>query len=1088
MAFKKKKAELTEELVAEAVGAGKKIQLESVDFSDPNRPLTCLEVDFPILPINQIAQIEGNAGKPIYQMSKWWARRRSSVFRSMLIGAATKAPDEPSEAAKLVWDSYYANHQDNQAFRKLKVADIFMGGGTTLVEGARLGMQMMGNDINPVAWLVVKNELANVDLIEVNKLFDHIEREVKPQIMPFYACEGPNGEKGKWTQRSSGLVMKDDFDPLTLTPEERKEYSYEGPEVIYTFWAKHGPCAAPGCEHRTPLMTSPVVAVKSLSVKTWEGFNCQSCSKTFDIERHEARMAPDVPLLVSDSEAPYAIMDNAGNYQCPHCSHQHNDETAAQKGVSSRLLKKMCKNKKIDLTLLIHPDWLKGSAGRDEQGALGGSVKSDIESSVRWSSSRLESLKLYEVRGKLADEVACPYTGAPISTKVGTIPKRATFTCQEDTCGKQQNVMEAIRETGQSSPIMPYVLQCYAPQRHDSNVPYNGRFFKPLNKRDVESYNACHREWELRSRGDLKDYFPKSELPFGFMTHMANGDLQKNYGYVRWADMFNHRQLLVLSLILKEIDQAYGYSFASKEIVLGAFQQYLRNQNMFCFWDISRDCMAPMMSNSNYHPKMNVVENCVYPSLGRGNWSSCRENTLKGLEWAKDPWETVSNDLLSNISDELGGMINGKSSKAMPADPILPGTLVTCGSSTELNQHADQSFDLVITDPPFGGLLHYAELADFFYVWLRLLLKDKYPEIYAGEYTPKTLEAVSNKARHPDDADAFYKRLLTECWREANRLLKPGGILAFTFHHSEDEPWVDVLESLFDSGFYLEATYPIRSDETKGKGEFGSKTIEYDIIHVCRKRTEAPSKISWARLRRKILADVRQLQGLLEHHQSEGLPVADIQVIKRGKALEYFSRHYGQVYIEEGREFTVNEALVGINQILDDQSESESISTPVMCEPNTRQFLRIFARQSSVERDQMQKFLRGSGLTPSTFIVLGWATETTKPKAFNWRSPIDIAKERLSVGRNVSRDFDQAMLLVGACYPQSGINTKKILDGSFKPHPALGSLLDWLVKNAADSAMRNASITARQLYNYWEADHQAVLSQQISLFDMEGDV
>ena len=49
-------------------------------------------------------------------------------------------------------------------------------------------------------------------------------------------------------------------------------------------------------------------------------------------------------------------------------------------------------------------------------------------------------------------------------------------------------------------------------------------------------------------------------------------------------------------------------------------------------------------------------------------------------------------------------------------------------------------------------------------------------------------------------------------------MLKPGGILAFTFHHSEDEPWVGVLESLFDAGFYLEATYPIRSDETKGEG------------------------------------------------------------------------------------------------------------------------------------------------------------------------------------------------------------------------------------------------------------------------------
>ena len=85
------KKELLQQAVAKAVGAGKPVALETVDFNDPNRPKTCLEVDFPILPVNQVAIIEGNAGKPIYQMSKWWARRRSSVFRSMLIAARCTA-------------------------------------------------------------------------------------------------------------------------------------------------------------------------------------------------------------------------------------------------------------------------------------------------------------------------------------------------------------------------------------------------------------------------------------------------------------------------------------------------------------------------------------------------------------------------------------------------------------------------------------------------------------------------------------------------------------------------------------------------------------------------------------------------------------------------------------------------------------------------------------------------------------------------------------------------------------------------------------------------------------------------------------
>ena len=76
-----KKEQIAQE-VARAVGAGKAVAMETVDFSDPNRPKTCLEVDFPILPVNQVAVIEGNAGKPIYQMSKWWARRPMGSRRS----------------------------------------------------------------------------------------------------------------------------------------------------------------------------------------------------------------------------------------------------------------------------------------------------------------------------------------------------------------------------------------------------------------------------------------------------------------------------------------------------------------------------------------------------------------------------------------------------------------------------------------------------------------------------------------------------------------------------------------------------------------------------------------------------------------------------------------------------------------------------------------------------------------------------------------------------------------------------------------------------------------------------------------------
>ncbi len=228
---------------------GKAKRLPVPDFNDPDRKPSCLEVDFPIAPVNALSQLEGNAGKPIYQMSKWWARRRSSIFRSMLIAAATEAPDNPEEAAERVWNHYYANHQKAGSFRNLKVLDPFMGGGVTLVEGYRLGMNMTGVDLNPVAWFVTRNELSCSDPEQVKALFEHIEAEVKPQIQPFYTTTCPRGHKGRWVEVNTGQPV--DVDPVELPPEDRKNYRWEGPEVIYTFWAKHVPCKAEGCQHRT---------------------------------------------------------------------------------------------------------------------------------------------------------------------------------------------------------------------------------------------------------------------------------------------------------------------------------------------------------------------------------------------------------------------------------------------------------------------------------------------------------------------------------------------------------------------------------------------------------------------------------------------------------------------------------------------------------------------------------------------------------------------------------------------------------------------------------------------------------------------
>lgn len=1046
--------------IARAVAAGRPRALPTVDFADPERPATCLEVDFPILPVNQVAAIEGNAGKPIYQMSKWWARRRSSVFRALLIAAAAKAPDDPAAAAKLVWDAYYGNHSEGGAFAGLKVADLFMGGGTTIVEGARLGMEMYGTDLNPVAWFVVRNELADVERSEVEALLAAVEAEVRPAIMPFYACDCPRGHTGTWTRRATGEVMGPEFDPLALCPEQRAEYDYAGPEAIYVFWAKHGPCQVTGCGHRTPIISTPVMAVKTLTVNAWP-HRCARCRRPFEVEEQDARMAPGAPLVAAASEGAYAVRQADFSVRCPHC--------AAREQVSAP--DRTPRRKKVELALLIHPQWLAGEAGRAADGArYGGSVADDAASTVRWNGACAARLRLLEVRGALPEEVTCPETGQRFKTGKagGTVPARSRFAC--GACGTVQDVLTAIKASGATGPVAAYALQGYCPTCAKERRPYRGRFFAAVD--DPRRFDAAAREWERRKEQDLAAWWPRQEVPYGFMTGMANGDIRRGHGFTHWWTMFNPRQLLVHTQLLRAIVAAEPdrHRWPAREYVLGAFQQYLRNQSMFCFYDVGRDHLVPHMSNANYHPKSNIVENGVFADLGRGNWASCVDQMLKGLEWAGAPWEVVANARLRQQAPALRDRLAGKSEKVFPADPVRGRrATLACRSATDLAGIPDGTYDLVVTDPPFGGLLHYSELADFFYVWLRLALRDRYPELFAAEQTPKSLEAVANRARQPDAPDAFYQRLLTACWREAQRILKPGGLLAFTFHHSEDAPWVAVLESLFDAGFYLQATYPIRSDETKGTGEFGSKKIEYDIIHVCRTRREAPPRVSWARMRRQVLADVRHLQALLELHRRDGLPEADLQVIRRGKALEYFSRHYGQVYVAAGKPMSVQEALRGINQLLDEELGGVSDPPPPAAEPFTRQFLRLFDGRTAVPRDQLQKLLRGTGSAPGDFEERGWCRQETR--VYHLVPPRELAQAWVGKHRRgMVSDYDQAAFLIGACCDDSGINVTATLDnGNFAQHPALGALLDWFARRGATAETRTAADRAHRLLHDWNA-------------------
>ena len=448
----------------------------------------------------------------------------------------------------------------------------------------------------------------------------------------------------------------------------------------------------------------------------------------------------------------------------------------------------------------------------------------------------------------------------------------------------------------------------------------------------------------------------------------------------------------------------------------------------------------------------------------------------------------------------------------------------------------NEQFDLVITDPPFGNNLFYADLSDFFYVWLRLPLRQWYaglPEAayFEPERTPHSMEAVDNSVEHPDDREDhekepfieskylariqeltgdsaltekdpnplyrpqpssdFYCQTLSACWAEAGRRLKDGGIMAFTFHHNEDQAWIDILKALFDAGYVLVATYPIRSDETKGEsGAFGSRKIEYDIIHVCRKRIHDPEPVSWARMRRWVKEEAVRLKDLLEHTHGKTLPESDLRVILRGKSLEFYSRHYGQVFTGDGQLLEVRDALLGINQLLDDLLEDSvldgGLRPPDSAEPASRLYLRLFRNRTEMERDELHKTLRGTGIAQGDLEARGWI------RVVGRIVHVVPIHERLAYfterGRNrkvIKADLDQAHFLIGAAYPNSGLKIESELGNpNFRVKKSVDDILNWVAEMDNNSANRMAARTAAQLVSQWRArQDRPETRRQLTLFE-----
>jgi len=280
-------------------------------------------------------------------------------------------------------------------------------------------------------------------------------------------------------------------------------------------------------------------------------------------------------------------------------------------------------------------------------------------------------------------------------------------------------------------------------------------------------------------------------------------------------------------------------------------------------------------------------------------------------------------------------------------------------TAEDLSFLPDKSVDAIITDPPYYGNVMYSELADFFYIWQKLALNDKY-KYYEGTYSPRSREIIKSAVQGKDDS--FFIKGLTNVFREC---YKDEGLLTFTFHHERSSAWASTLLSLLNSNFEIVATYPIYS-ETKGE-YLHSKGIRYDIVIVCKKRFKEPERVSWEVLKDRIHDMAREVLERLWLSDRD-LRDEDMFVIAMGKCLELYSKHCPEIY-KDGRRVTVEEAVSSIDDIIDSLLKIKDIEAlPGAIDKITRIYCSYLAGLDKIDYDALHKRLSKGGIEIDAFL------------------------------------------------------------------------------------------------------------------------
>jgi adenine-specific DNA methylase len=426
-------------------------------------------------------------------------------------------------------------------------------------------------------------------------------------------------------------------------------------------------------------------------------------------------------------------------------------------------------------------------------------------------------------------------------------------------------------------------------------IANRGKRYRLATEKDLEIFKEAEKYLEEKRKKLMDDWGidPVPDEPMNINDPITLAG--RGYGVTKWGDLFNSRQKLALITFTEKVRLAY-----EKMIEENYDQEFAK---VFCSY--------LGISINNNTEKNNTIS----------RWANTKE-TIAGsfsrqampMVWdyfEANPFSNSTGDWLNSVEYNCR-VLTHLSQINQISNSQYPLSEVSQSSATSL-QYPDNFFDAVFTDPPYYDNINYAELSDFFYVWLKRSVGHLHPELFSTPLVPKSQEIIANPVRQGNSKKAkeFFETMLIKSFQEIHRVLKPNGIATIVYAHKSTEGWETVINALLDSGLVVTSAWPINTEMKSRLLANETAALASSIYLIARKIERQPTAFY-----NNVKDEIKNyLNKRLDQLWEEGISGPDFFISAIGSAIEVFGK-YEKVMDYEGNIIRADKFLEDIRVIV----------------------------------------------------------------------------------------------------------------------------------------------------------------------------